>query len=116
MKIKVADLYDLTLGFADLADKELSIATSLKVYRNQNSISEELISSDKIRQKIIEEHTVEKLDDGTVKLDETGIKKINELMNQEIEIDLQKLTIEELKDIKVKPKTLNMLKTILNAE
>src|SRR5690606_32300420 len=116
MKIKDADLYDLTLGFADLADKELSIATSLRVYSNQSSLSEELSSSYKIRQKIIEEHTVEKLDDGTVKLDENGIKKINELMNQEIEIDLQKLTIEELKDIKVKPKTLNMLKTILNAK
>src|SRR5690606_10533400 len=116
MKSKDDDLYDLTLGFSDLADKELSRATSLKVYRNQKSISEEMISSDKIRQKIIEEHTVESLDDRTVKLDETGIKKINELMNQEIEIDLQKLTIEELKDIKVKPKTLNMLKTILNAE
>lgn len=34
MKVKVDELYDLSLGLADLSDKELPIATSLKIQHN----------------------------------------------------------------------------------
>lgn len=114
MKIKVADLYNLSLGLADLADKELPISISLKIQRNQKAVSEELISSDKVRQKIIKEHTEKKLDDGLVKLTPKGIEKMDELMEQEIEIELQDISLEELEGISIKPKTLTQLKTILN--
>ena len=113
MKIKVSDLYDLSLGLADLAEKELPISTSLTIQRNQKKISEELISSDKVRQTIIEEHTEKKLDEGVVKLDKEGQKKMHELMIQDIELDLQKINIKSLQNITVKPKTLTLLNKIL---
>jgi|SRR5690625_11116 len=116
MKIKVSDLYNLSLGLNDLADKELPISTSLKVQRNQKNVSEELVSSDKVRQKIIKEHQKEKFDDGSVKLTDEGIKKIDELMQQDVDVDLQEIKINELEDISIKPSSLNLLNKILKDE
>lgn len=119
MKIKVADLYDLGLGLADLADKELAIKVSYKIHRNQQIVTEELQSSEKVRQKIINKYKEKDVDEGFLikkdKIDEFN-EELNELMKQEVEVKLQKIKVDELKDIAIKPKTLNMLKTILNAE
>lgn len=42
MKIKLSNLYDLSLGLNDLADKELPIALAFKVQRLQKVVSGEV--------------------------------------------------------------------------
>ena len=121
MKIKVADLYDLSLGLNDLADKELPISTSLKIEQNQKRVSEELVSTDKIRQKLIEKYK-----DNDVKV-ENGVKikddkldifqeEVQELMNQDVELDLKKIDLKDLGEISIKPRSLTFLKTILKTD
>ena len=119
MKIKVADLYDLSLGLADLADKELAIKVSYKIHRNQQIVAEELQSSERVRQKIINKYK-EKEVEGGIKIKEGKLNafhnEMEELMKQEIEVKLHEIKLDELKNISIKAKTLNLLKTILNAE
>ena len=116
MKIKVADLYDLSLGLNDLAGKELPISTSLKVEQNQKNVSEELVASDKVRQKIIESHKTKDLVESIHDIDDEGQKKIDELMKQDVELNLKTIDIKELGKISIKPRTLTFLKTILKQE
>lgn len=119
MKIKVADLYDLSLGLNDLSEKELPISVSFKIHRNQQTVSEELISAEKLRQKIIDKYKEKEVEDG-IKIKEGKLNdfhnEMNELMKQEIEVKLHEIKLDEIKNISIKAKTLNMLKTILNAE
>jgi len=121
LKIKVADLYDLSLGLNDLADKELPISTSLKIEQNQKRVSEELVSTDKIRQKLIEKYK-----DNDVKV-ENGVKikddkldifqeEVQELMDQDVELDLKKIDLKDLGEISIKPRSLTFLKTILKTD
>lgn len=118
MKLKVGDLYDLSLGLNDLSDKELPIATSLKIEQNHQTVSKELVSTDKVRQKLIEKYKDYDLDDGGVQLKKDKIdiyhKELNELMEQDVEIELKEINLTELEEISIKPRTLTLLNAILN--
>lgn len=122
MKIKVADLYNLSLGLNELSKKELPIALAFKIQRAQKKVSEELIASDKVRQSLIEKYKEKVLDNGDVQIKKDKLnefnEKINELMAQEIDLDIEKINIDDLEKSveKVKPQTLMQLETILNAE
>lgn len=122
MKIKVADLYNLSLGLNELSKKELPIALAFKIQRAQKKVSEELIASDKVRQSLIEKYKEKELDNGVVQIKKDKLnefnEKINELMAQEIDLDIEKINIDDLEKSveKVKPQTLMQLETILNAE
>lgn len=122
MKIKVADLYNLSFGLNELSRKELPIALAFKIQRAQKKVSEELIASDKVRQSLIEKYKEKELDNGAVQIKKDKLnefnEKINELMAQEIDLDIEKINIDDLEKSveKVKPQTLMQLETILNAE
>ena len=122
MKIKVADLYNLSLGLNELSKKELPIALAFKIQRAQKKVSEELIASDKVRQSLIEKYKEKELENGVVQIKKDKLNefndKINELMAQEIDLDIEKINIDDLEKSveKVKPQTLMQLETILNAE
>lgn len=122
MKIKVGDLYNLSLGLNDLSSKELPIALAFKIQRAQKVVSEELIASDKVRQKLIEKYKEKELDNGDVQIKKDKLAefnaKINELMEQEIELNIDKININDLEKAvkKVKPQTLMQLETILKAD
>lgn len=119
MKLKVNDLYDLSLGLDDLADKELGISTALKVQRNQKNVSEELIPTNKIREKIIDKYKDDKVRvaNGGVKIKDHKWdiynKEINELMDQDVELKLEKINIKDLGDISIKPRALTFLSSML---
>lgn len=122
MKIKVADLYNLSLGLNELSKKELPIALAFKIQRAQKKVSEELIASDKVRQSLIEKYKEKELDNGNIQIKKDKLnefnEKINELMAQEIDLDIEKINIDDLEKSveKVKPQTLMQLETILKAE
>ena len=122
MKLKVANLYDLSIGLDDLSQKELSISISLKIQRAQKIISEELIASENVRQQVIQKYKDRELDNGGVKIKKDKLREfeeeMNELMKQELDVKLDKISIKDLEneEIKIKPKILMNLETILNAE
>lgn len=123
--MKVNDLYNLSIGLGDLAEKELNISTSLKLERNQKKVSEELVSTDKVRQKIIEKYKDEnaKVKNGVMIKEEhreTYQKEVDELLGQDVDSDLklEKIKIEDLGNITIKPRTLTLIESMLkeNAE
>ena len=122
MKVKVADLYNLSLGLNALSNKELPISLAFKIQRAQKTVSEELIASDKVRQSVIEKYKEKELDNGDVQIKKDKLAefnaKINELMEQEIELNIDKININDLEKSvkKVKPQTLMQLETILKAD
>jgi len=122
MKLKVSDLYDLSLGLSDLSEKELSISLSFEIQRASKAVSDELIASDKVRKKIIEKYKEKDLENGQVQIKKDKLiefnKKMQELMKQEVEVSIDKIDIKDLEkaDINIKPKTLMQLDSILSAD
>lgn len=123
MEILVEDLYDLSLGLSDLAEKELQISTALKIEQNHQNVSKELVSTDKIRKKLIDKYKDYDLDDGGVQLKKDKIndyhKELDELMKEKVEINLKEINLDELEGIKIKPRSIKFLNKILiqdNAE
>ena|SRR5699024_1448946 len=121
MKLKVNDLYNLSLGLAELSVKELPIKLAFKIQRAQKIISEELIASDKLRKKLIDKHKEKDFDDGSVQIKKNDIKifgeKMDELMQQEVEVNIEQIDMKELEktNIKIKTETLMQLESILKA-
>lgn len=125
MQLKVNDLYNLSLGLADLSNKELPIDLAFKIQKAQKKVRDELIASDEVRQKIIKKYKEKDLDDGQVQIQKDKIEQYNsevaELLDQEVKVNIDKISINELKalekdKIKIKPKTLMQLETILKAD
>lgn len=115
MKLKVKDIYDLSLGLADLSGKELPISTALKVERNHKAVNEEVISTDKIRKKIAEKYKEKEVEGGIkIKEDKRDVfaKEIDELLEQGVDVNVTKISVDELGSISIKPKTLRMIRTI----
>jgi len=117
MEILVEDLYDLSLGLSDLAEKELQIGTALKIEQNHQNVSKELVSTDKIRKKLIDKYKDYDLVDGSVQLKKDKIndyhKELDELMKEKVEIDLKEINLGELEGIKIKPRSIKFLSKIL---
>ena len=125
MQLKVNDLYNLSLGLADLSNKELPIDLAFKIQKAQKKVRDELIASDEVRQKIIKKYKEKDLDDGQVQIQKDKIEQYNsevaELLDQEVKVNIDKISINELKalekdKIKIKPKTLMQLEMILKAD
>jgi len=88
LKLKLNDLYSLSLGLVSLIEKELPISLAFKIQRIQNKVQEELDASDKVRKKLIEKYKEKELEDGQVQIKKDKLKEFNiemdELMKQEI--------------------------------
>lgn len=119
--MKVNDLYNLSIGLADLAEKELNISTSLKIERNQKNVSEELISTDKVRQKIIGKYKDPdaKVENGVMIKEEhreTYQKEVEELLEQDVDLELEKVKVDDLGNITIKPRTLMLIKEMIKED
>ncbi len=120
MKLKVKDLYDLSLGYGELADKELSTAISFNISRAQKIVSEELIAADKVRKKIVDKYKDKDLPDNQVQIKKDKIKQfdkeMDELMEQDVDVNINKIKLADLSDLKVKPKTFLYLDKVIDAK
>lgn len=120
MILKANDLYGLDEALSELANIELEISTALKVKRNLTKVADELRPINEIRNDLINKHKGDKIDGDRVEIkaesQQEFYEKYNELMNQEVDIKLDKIKISELKDIKIKPKTLAALDCILEVD
>src|SRR5690625_3425427 len=102
MKLKVADLYDLSLGLNELSQKELPISLSFKIQRAQKVVSDELIASNKIRQQLVGKYKEKELKNGDVQIKKDKLGTFNnemkELMSQEVDVEIEKIKIKDLED------------------
>jgi len=118
LKLKVAELYGLDESLTELANVEFPIGLALKIKRNLSKVADELMPINDMRTELINDHKG-KTDGNMVQIkpneQEEFYKKYNELMNQEVDIKLDKINLSDLadEDIKVKPKTLTLLEPIL---
>lgn len=120
MILKANDLYGLDEALSDLANKELEISTALKIKRNLTNVADELRPINDIRTDLINKYKGDKVEGDRVEIkaekQQEFYEKHNELMNQEVEIKLDKIKLSELKGIKIKPKTLAALDVLLAEE
>lgn len=119
--MKIKKLYEVFEGLNALSQKELPIKVAFLVQKNMSEVQGEIETSEKVRQKLIEKYKDEEktkaADPGMVhlqldKLDDYN-KGYNELMDQEVEIKLQKIKISDLDGITVKPIVLRQLDSII---
>ena len=120
MQLTVKDIYDLQEGLSELANKELPVAVAFKLQLNLRKVADEYQSAQKLRDKIVQKYKEKDLENGRVKLKKEKMdwykKEIDELMDQEVKVNLQKIDINDLADIKVSAKTLSLTHKILKGE
>lgn len=117
--LTVKDVYDLQEGLHQLNEKELPISVALKVQRNAMKVDSEYKIANDLRRKIIEKYKDKQLENGNVqikkeKLDDFN-KEIDELMQQEVKLDLEKVDPSELGET-IKPRILIQISKMLNVE
>lgn len=122
--MKIKELYTLNDGLMALADKELPAKVSYNVQRNLRKLDSELKTVRKTIDKLNEKYVdMEKAKDNESQLIKDNLKEgvtledyqneLDELMDQEVEIELRKIHIDDLGDIKVKPLVLNQIEQII---
>ncbi|WP_164670972.1 hypothetical protein [Virgibacillus doumboii] len=122
MQISVQNVFNLAEGLTSISEKELPIAVAFKLQRINRLVGNEYNTAQKTRSKLLEKYKEKDLENGKVKLKEEKLddfnKEIDELMNQKVKIDIQKISIDELKStgVTVTPKTLGLLHAILKEE
>ncbi len=110
-----------------IIDFDLSIKTAIKLSKITKEISSELEIKDTIHKKI-EEKYVPKDENGDVVFSdddkqsyiptdpEARIKELVELDNEEIELEFDKIEIDDLGDVKIKTKDIMVIDWLLNIE
>ena len=120
--MKIEEIYELNEGLKAIADKELPIKVTFLIQKNMSAVEDEIKNAEVIRQKIIKKYTDEEAtknlkEQGVVQLQKDKLedfnKEINELMGQEIDVELKKISIDDLDGITMKPVNLNRLRYII---
>ncbi|MGP4074119.1 hypothetical protein ACTWQB_16560 [Piscibacillus sp. B03] len=120
MQLTVKDIYELQEGLSELANKELPVAVAFKLQLNLRKVADEYQSAQKLRDKIVQKYKEKDLENGRVRIKEDKLEtfkqEIDELMAQEVKVNLQKIDINDLDDIKVSAKALSLTHKILKGE
>lgn len=124
MNLTALDILNKYEGFEKLATKDVDLITACSVAKNikELSIHKEVI--DKKRNELIlkyairdEEGNLIQDENGSVRIDnsdvETFNKEIYEFLNTEIDVDLKKISIDKLSELKVSPSDIVSLLDIL---
>ena len=110
MKIKLLDILSNAEPIKELQETKLPVKVSYRIMRLVNKIQPELDTYDVKRKQLIKEFgDINK--DGLLQVtDPKKLEKftiqIQELLNIEIDIDFQKIKVEELGDLTISPKLL----------
>lgn len=109
MKIKLNDIVNDYSKFTELTEIKLPLKTSYKIQKANDKIMSEVKQFFKQKDKIVQEYGEENDQGGfSVKPEnkETFKKEINDLLELEVDLDIEKVKIEELGDIQIEPKLL----------
>ncbi|MBS4535840.1 hypothetical protein GOQ29_09455 [Clostridium sp. D2Q-14] len=117
MQVTVQEVFNLNEGLEDIVHKELPIGVAFKIQRNMREVEKEYKITQDLRSKLINKYKEKDLANGKVKLKKDKLEdfyqELNELLDQTVNINVQKINVNELHSIKVTPKTLGLIHTIL---
>lgn len=107
MKIKIADILNKEKSLAEVLTKEVPVKAGYRLGRNLNKINSELRDYNNKRNELIKKYG-EKNKKGDIEVKQGGeqwdnfSKDLGQLLDEEIEVDLMKVNLEMLGDIKIK--------------
>lgn len=113
MELKGIEILGIFNALEKLSEKELDLSTSCDIARNikELSVAKDVIENK--RNKIVLEYAekdndgnVAQMEDGSIKIADmnTFSKKISELLESHTEVNLIKISMDSLSDVKISPK------------
>lgn len=120
MKLLVKDLYNINEGLSKLLDKDLPTSVAFSIQKNVKAIGDEITPANEVRTSLAEKYKEFTDDDGVFKEGNEVEKaeyaeKINELMEQEVDVKIRPLKLSELGET-IKPRTLFLLDEIIEED
>lgn len=121
MMVKLSNVVSMVDGLKVIVDKEIDINTSIKLTKIVKSVETEVDLFQKEKDKILKKYgELDESGELVVKDDQLKIldipafeKEYQKLLNTEVELDVPKVDVKDLGDIKVSPSTLMKLEPIL---
>ncbi|MFW6026127.1 MAG: hypothetical protein ACOCRX_07275 [Candidatus Woesearchaeota archaeon] len=121
MKVKLANIKMMEQSLNKLVDKELDIRVSFKLSKILRKISEELEDLEKARQKLVKKYSdnkeKENLQQGEIRVSEENQQAFYEeyakLMEEEIDLDIDPISIDDLQGVSLSPKDISFLTGII---
>jgi len=109
MKVKLSDVYVSVPVLTKVLDLELPVTVSYKFMKLVNNLNEELKGIEEQRVKLVKKYST---DDNPATVSDTKkeefLAEFTSLLNEEIDINWEKLTLEKLGDsLKLSPNELN---------
>ncbi len=111
MKISLNEIVSSVEGLKALLDTKLPVKVSYKISKLiNNQLNRELKNYEEVRTKLIIELGVKKDNGDSEVVDPEKIKefqsKLTELLKEEVEIEWEPLSVEDLGDVSIEPKNL----------
>ncbi|MCT1575706.1 hypothetical protein M3E13_19515 [Oceanobacillus kimchii] len=120
MEITVQDIFNLSQGIEDLANKELPTGVAFNIARIGRIVGEEYKTAQQTRSQIVEKYKEKDLENGRIQLKRDKLddfqKEVNELMEQKVKVDIQQVKLSDLESISVTPKTLGLIHKIIKED
>ena len=118
MKIKIREIYNCRNALAKLANAQMPISLSYKFARMLKSLNDEYAIIEDQRIELVKKHGEEiNGNEHQIKTDEQKenfIKDFDVLLDNEIDLEFEKINIEEMENINISPQELSILSFIFN--
>ena len=113
MKVKIKDIYSCRNALAKVASSEMPINMSFKFARMLKALNEEYSTIEEQRVGLVQKHG-EKVSDSEhqIKSDEQKekfMKDFEKLLDEEIDVDYEKISINDMQGINISPQELSIL-------
>lgn len=121
----IKDVYELNEGIKIIASKELPVKVAFLIQQNIAMINTEIKNAEEVRKKLIDRHKDEEATQdlklqgaqGQVKIKEDEVdefhESLNELMQQKVDVELKKISLQALEGVMIKPIELYNLRNII---
>ena len=124
MKTKLANVKMMEQSLSKLVDKELNIKVAYKLSKTLKVIGEELSELEEARQKLVKKYSDKTKTDKDSEVSEQDLKvskeneqkffkEYSQLLEEEVEFDVQPISIEKLEDVSLSPRDISFLSDII---
>ena len=117
MKFKLIEIYNLVKGLAKVTEKELPIKVSYRLSKFLKICSSEMEIMEASRVKLVEKYSDSDMSEKNKKVADENIDKFQEdftsLVNEEIDIDFEPISINDLGDISISANDLLFISKII---
>jgi len=115
MKVKVVDILNANEGLKKIASLPINIKVSYQLMRLGNKISDELKVFDDKRKELLNKYG--EINEGNWKVKEENMtdftKDINDILEEDVDIEFEPISLDNLGDVKISLADLNLLKAFI---